>query len=33
MFDNVYVDDHPLLAAERSEFAAYRETFLDGGQH
>jgi 2-oxoisovalerate dehydrogenase E1 component alpha subunit len=33
MFDHVYVDDHPLLAAERSEFAAYRETFLDGGQH
>ena len=33
MFDHVYVDDHPLLEAERSEFAAYRETFLDGGQH
>jgi 2-oxoisovalerate dehydrogenase E1 component alpha subunit len=33
MFDHVYVDEHPLLAAERREFAAYRETFLDGGQH
>src|SRR3954469_25961400 len=33
MFDHVYVDDHPQLTAERSEFAAYRETFLDGGQH
>jgi 2-oxoisovalerate dehydrogenase E1 component alpha subunit len=33
MFDHVYVDEHPLLEAERREFAAYRETFLDGGQH
>jgi 2-oxoisovalerate dehydrogenase E1 component alpha subunit len=33
MFDHVYVDEHPLLQAERREFAAYRETFLDGGQH
>jgi pyruvate dehydrogenase E1 component alpha subunit len=33
MFDHVYVDEHPLLRDERREFAAYRETFLDGGQH
>ena len=33
MFDNVYVDEHPLLRPERSEFAAYRASFLDGGEH
>jgi 2-oxoisovalerate dehydrogenase E1 component alpha subunit len=33
MFDHVYVDDHPLVQQERREFAAYRASFLDEGQH
>ncbi|MEO7058737.1 MAG: pyruvate dehydrogenase (acetyl-transferring) E1 component subunit alpha [Lapillicoccus sp.] len=30
MFDNVYVEPHPLLAAEREQFLAYQASF-DGG--
>ena len=30
MFDHVYVEDHPLLAAEREQFVAYQASF-DGG--
>ena len=33
MFDHVYVDDHPLVEQERRELAAYRASFLDGGEH
>jgi pyruvate dehydrogenase E1 component alpha subunit len=33
MFDHVYVDEHPLVQEERREFAAYRASFLDEGQH
>jgi len=33
MFDHVFVDEHPLLQQERREFASYRESFLDGGEH
>jgi pyruvate dehydrogenase E1 component alpha subunit len=31
MFEHVYVDDHPLVEAERREFAAYQQSFVDGG--
>ena len=27
MFDNVYVEDHPLVEAEREQFAAYEASF------
>ncbi|MDQ2783233.1 MAG: pyruvate dehydrogenase (acetyl-transferring) E1 component subunit alpha, partial [Actinomycetota bacterium] len=27
MFDHVYVEDHPLVAAERAEFLAYQASF------
>jgi pyruvate dehydrogenase E1 component alpha subunit len=27
MFDHVYVEDHPLVDAEREEFAAYQASF------
>jgi 2-oxoisovalerate dehydrogenase E1 component alpha subunit len=33
MFDHVYVDPHPLVEQERRELAAYRASFLDGGEH
>jgi 2-oxoisovalerate dehydrogenase E1 component alpha subunit len=29
MFEHVYVDDHPLVDAERREFSAYLESFAD----
>jgi pyruvate dehydrogenase E1 component alpha subunit len=31
MFDNVYVEEHPLIEAERAEFAAYAASFE--GEH
>jgi pyruvate dehydrogenase E1 component alpha subunit len=31
MFDNVYVDEHPLVEQERAEFAEYLESFADAG--
>ena len=31
MFDHVYVDEHPLVAQERAEFAEYLESFADAG--
>jgi pyruvate dehydrogenase E1 component alpha subunit len=31
MFDNIYVDDHPLIDAERAGFAAYTASFE--GEH
>jgi pyruvate dehydrogenase E1 component alpha subunit len=30
MFDNVYVEEHPLIEAERAEFAAYAASFEGG---
>jgi pyruvate dehydrogenase E1 component alpha subunit len=32
MFDHVYADPHPLVEAERAEFAAYHASFA-GGEH
>jgi pyruvate dehydrogenase E1 component alpha subunit len=31
MFEHVYVDEHPLVAQERAEFAEYLESFADAG--
>jgi len=31
MFDHVYVEEHPLIEAERAQFAAYSASF--GGGH
>jgi pyruvate dehydrogenase E1 component alpha subunit len=30
MFDNIYVDDHPLIDAERARFAEYAASFEGG---
>jgi pyruvate dehydrogenase E1 component alpha subunit len=31
LFDNVYAEPHPLLAEERADYAAYLDSFADGG--
>ncbi|WP_460468887.1 pyruvate dehydrogenase (acetyl-transferring) E1 component subunit alpha [Calidifontibacter terrae] len=33
MFDNVYAEDHPVVAAEREAFAAYQASFVAGGEN
>ncbi|WP_083968396.1 thiamine pyrophosphate-dependent dehydrogenase E1 component subunit alpha [Janibacter melonis] len=33
MFDDIYVDDHPVVAAEKAEFVAYHESFVGEGGH
>ncbi len=30
MFDHIYAEEHPLVEAERAEFAAYAASFEDG---
>ncbi len=32
IFDHVYAEPHPLLAAEREQFAAYLDSFADAGE-
>jgi pyruvate dehydrogenase E1 component alpha subunit len=33
MFDHIYVEPHPLVEAERAEFAAYHAGFEGEGSH
>ena len=33
MFDHIYVEDHPVVAAERAEFEAYHASFVEEGSH
>lgn len=33
MFDDIYVDDHPVVTAEKAEFVAYHESFVGEGGH
>ena len=33
MFDHIYVEEHPVVEAERKEFAAYHAGFAEEGGH
>ena len=33
MFDHIYVEEHPVVEAERKEFAAYHAGFEGEGGH
>ncbi len=33
MFDKVYAEPHPVVEAERAEFAAYQASFVEGGEN